>query len=291
MVYAGLFFGLGGLLFGALTSALPLRARQICLDLMTAAAVALPVSVGLHGLERLGRPLSDALFPEVWRAGFFSAYGSAVLAALAALALGLLALGLRRWRGPLALGALASAAGFFALSLPTGEAASQIGTRLFGFLHAAGLMVWLGALAPLGFSLVRRTPRALAALERFASWSPYAAALALLSGGALTAARLGWPGASWPTSSGLLSLGWLALLGALFAATLWSLRRLTGPALEGSPRARLRLRDSLGLQAALALGALSLVAGARLPEAAPTSAPTDLAALSAPSGGMEISRP
>ncbi|MDD2869215.1 CopD family protein [Neomegalonema sp.] len=263
LTYAGLFFGLGGAVFGALVPPLPARARQIAQDLGVAGLIALPLSVSLQGLDALGRPLNDAIHPEVWRAGLATSSGSMALMAAAALALGLLALALPKWRPPLALAGLAAGASALALGGQAAAAAPQWLTRPAVFLHAAGLVVWIGALAPLGFLLARSTPQASAALGRFSRWLPWALAPVVVSGIALAAVRLGRPGPGWLTAYGLLLLCKILLLLLLLALALWSRRRLMEPALEGSAPARRRLRDAVGLAAALTLGMLGLTAGLR----------------------------
>ena len=263
LTYGGLFLGLGGVLFGAILPPLPARARQICLDLITAALIALPVSVALRGLEILGRPLTEILFPEVWRAGLASPTGATALMAAASLALGVLALGMPRWRPHLAGGALTGGALALALSAPAQDAGLRWLTRPMEFLHLGGAALWIGALLPLAFLLTRRTPRAMSALAWLARWLPWLLGPIALSGLILAAAQLGAPSAAWLTPYGGLLLGKLFLLVAAFLLALWIRLGLTAPTLEGSGAARIELRRSLWLQLALMLGVLGLSAGWR----------------------------
>lgn len=255
LIGAGLVFGLGGLVFSAFAPPASSRVRQISLDLIVAALAVLPIATSLQGLEALKRPLSDALFPEVLRAGLSSSFGSAGLMAAAALAFGLAAWGAKSWRRALSLAALAAAAvslafGGWALA---GEAPGL--TRAMEVLHMGGAVFWIGALLPLGFLLARRTLRSEEILAGFSQWAPYAAAVMAVSGIWLAISRLGESGSALsrvsPPASALLLL---AAAGLAF----WSRARLTRPALAGGVSARRRLRDSIALSALLILGGVLL---------------------------------
>lgn len=274
LIGAGLVFGLGGVVFGALAPPLPRRAGQMCQDLMAAALVALPVSVSLEGAAALGRPLNDALFPEVWRAGL-AASGSWTLVAASALAFGLAALGWRSQRPFLALAGLLTAATALASSaLGAGDGPRWL-TRSAAFLLALGAILGAGAAIPLAFHLRRRAEDSAAAAALALKGFLPVAALTAASGLGLAAVRLGWPGADWLKPGGLTLLGGLGLLLALLGGALW-IRRLGSPAvLVRSRSGRRRLRGMLEAATVLMAGLLVLGAAWRFAAPAGTTAAPD----------------
>lgn len=281
-IYAGLAFGLGGLVFSFLTPSPLRRVRQIGQDLIAAALVALPISVSLAGLELLKRPLSDAIFPEVWRAGLLSSSGSTALMAAAALALGLIGWSWRAWRGPFALAALAAAA----VSLGFGGQTDAAAPRLVVATQMSGLLLLAGALLPLGLLLARPTRRATERLARFSGWLPWVVAATAASGLWLAAASLGRPGPRWTTGSGAFLLAQILLLLCVAGLAFWSRARLARPFLAGAASGGRRLRDAVALAATLIFCALVMTVGWRLAPSAPppAEAPETLLAASSPEG-------
>lgn len=257
---AGLLFGIGGAVFNLVTP-LPLAARRVALALTGIGLVAAPLSLGLHGLDALGRGLQDIVAPEPWLAGAATSYGMTVLMAAAALALGLLALAGRFH----ALGWLAwpLAAAALSLSGHAGAAEPQWLTRPMVFLHLSGLIFWVGALVPLAVQLRDRTPAADQALADFSSIIPLAVAPVVISGVTLALVQMGAPGPQWLTAYGFILAGKLTLLIGLFTLALWNRLRLTRPVLAGEPRARQRLGLSVRGEIVLVLLILGLVAAWR----------------------------
>lgn len=259
LLYIALCFGIGGAVFGALTS-VPDLARRLSLVLAVAGLGLVPVQLGLHGLDLLGSDIAALLDPRPWTAALATSLAPSSWLWLAAFALAILAwlrLPVLAWVG-LALAALA-----LALSGHAAAAAPQWLTRTAVFLHGAALLVWLGALPPLLFHLTRPGPRTEAALAAFSRFIPFAIAPLVLSGLVLAVVQLGPPGPAWTSAYGLILAAKLGLLILLFGLALWNRLVLTAPALAGDLQPRHRLALSIRAEIATVLLILGLVAGWR----------------------------
>lgn len=265
LLFLALFGGVGGTMFGVLAG-LPAAARQVATALSLAGLGLAPLTLGLQGLDALGLSLASMLRADVWSTALATSYGPTVLALLLAFALAILALGSRgRGRDPVLIALAAGGVGAAALAL-SGHAsatAPQWLTRPAVFVHMTGILVWAGALLPLWLLLRERTDEATRALAVFSRIIPLAVAPLILSGLALAVVQLGAPGASWLTPYGGILATKLALLGGLFSLAIWNRFWLTGPALAGEDWARLRLRRSIGVEMAIVVAILGLVAGWR----------------------------
>ena len=89
VLYAGLFFGVGGAFFLAWIGPAAGRAKAFVLGALRLGLVAALLSVGLQGLDALGLPLTALASPAVWDAGFGTSYGNTATIAV---------LGAARWR-------------------------------------------------------------------------------------------------------------------------------------------------------------------------------------------------
>lgn len=264
LLFVALFFGVGGAAFEALAP-LPRAARRTAFRLAAAGLLLAPATLGLQGLDALGLPLSALFEAATWTAALATSYGATAIVAGIACLVALAALRAPPGRVGTILGLLG--AGLAALSLAlsghASAAAPQWLTRPAVFLHAGGVLFWIGGLLPLWLLLRDRTPAADGALARFSRAIPYAVAALLLSGGTLAAIQLGWPGPQWLGGYGAILAAKLLLLVGLFGLALWNRRSLTGPVLAGDLRARRRLRRSIAAEMAIILLIFGLVAGWR----------------------------
>ena len=113
--------------------------------------VAVPLSVGLQGLDALELPLSGLQQKAAWETGLKTAYGLTAIAAAFALIAGLF--GVRgkipaRGPQPVAGGPLGTGLAL-ALSGHAGTAEPRLVSRAAVFLHGVGVAFWIGSLLPL----------------------------------------------------------------------------------------------------------------------------------------------
>lgn len=261
LLYGGLFVGIGGAFFLAWLGA-PARdgAAVISVALAIGTGAAL-LSIGLQGLDALGAPLGALGQPIVWQTGFATSLGKSVLASLLAIALAGASLALptlpARVLTVLALIGLGSA---LAASGHAGTAPPQWLTRPSVFLHAVGIALWVGALAPLGLQIARRSPNAAATLRRFARFIPLAVLPLVASGLLLALIQLENLRALWSTAYGQVLSAKLVLVALLFALAAYNRLRLTEPARQGEARATRRLLGSIRLEIVLVLAIFGLAA-------------------------------
>ena len=281
LLFAALFFGVGGAAFQALAP-LPRPARRAALLLAVAGLLIAPATLGLQRLDALGLPLGALFDPAAWTAALATSYGATAIVAGVACLAALGALSTPARRDAIVLGLLGGglAALSLALSGHASAAAPQWLTRPAVFLHAGGVLFWVGGLLPLCLLLRDPAPAADQALARFSRTIPCAVAALLLSGVTLSAIQLGWPGPQWLTGYSVILAAKLALLVGLFGLAWWNRHWLTGPALAGDPGARRRLRRSIVAEMAIVLLILGLVAGWRFtpPPRALAAAPVPVAA-------------
>ena len=235
-------------------------ARSI-VGMLVAALIAVPVSVGLQGLDALELPLAGLRRNTAWQAGLATAYGVTAITALFALFAGLFSLSARSPRvvRGLSLAGLLGVGLALAFSGHASTAEPRIVSRAALFLHCVGIAFWIGSLLPL-YAGIRAHPRGGRELARFSRAIPLALAVVLLSGGWLAVAQLERVDALWTTRYGqvlackLVFVG--LLLGLAAANRFWLVPRLVDP---GAAAGR-RFAASLALELALALAILGLVA-------------------------------
>jgi copper transport protein len=261
MLFAGMFFGLGGAVF-ALAAPLPVAAQTFSLAFAIVGVLAAPLSLGLHGLDALGLPITSLLDIVAWRAGAATSSGATVLAVVLAQLLAIIAFAGTN-AGRLAWAAWGVPAVALALSGHASSAHPQWLTRPAVALHVAGLLFWIGALVPLALLLRERSPAADDALAKFSAFAPFAVAGILVSGIALGVVQMGLPGAHWLSPYAAILAAKLALVAVLLALALWNRLKLTGPTLAGAVTPRYRLRQSIAGEIAIVLLILALVAGWR----------------------------
>lgn len=289
-LYAGLFLGVGGVVFAAWLlprggpaprggqGGADVPARGFLSVMLAVGIVALVPALGLQGADLLGAPVTGLAQPEIWQAGLGGIYARTLALAAAALliaAVSLLAVVSRR---PV-VARLLSAAALAALGLAlaaSGHASTatpQAVMRAGVFLHAVTIAVWVGSLVPLAV-LFRRgarrdgnasgraddANRATGALRRFSAVIPWFVAVLVLSGGTLAVVQLGHPSALWTTDYGRVMLAKFALLSLLFAFALLNRVSLTAPALRGEQRAAGLLARSIAVETVLVVAIFAVVA-------------------------------
>jgi len=261
VLYLGLCVGVGGAVFRSWVA--PAQIGRAAVGTALASLVglaAIVVSFGLQGLDVADLPLRGLARGAVWAAGAQGSFGVSAGIAAAALVFGLLSL---RWGGALARGlSLLGWIGVGAALAASGHAAAaspRYLTVASVFLHGIALTFWIGALLPLGVALRTADQRAATELARFSRSIPFAIAALLASGAALAIVQLETLQALWATAYGRVLCAKLALVLPLLALALWN-RRLTPRAVDGSAPARRALRRAIGVELALVLAILGVVA-------------------------------
>lgn len=263
LLFIALFIGLGGVFF-RLVAPVPRKLEEIMIGMVSGGLVLAPLSLGLHGLDALGQPLTGLSSLAPWQAGFSTSYGVTVLVLVAGFVLGLLAM---RLKGLVArgFGIIAVLLGALSLSLSghAGASEPQWLTRPAVFLHIASILFWVGALVPLFVLLSRRTDDADRALRQFSRVIPVPVAALVLSGATLATIQMGAPGAAWLSPYGYILGAKLLLLLGLFALALSNRLWLTEPALAGATGSRKQLRRSIFVEIFIVVVILGLAASWR----------------------------
>lgn len=264
-LYIGLFFGIGGVFAGVWLAPQSRPGTAVAAVAVVIGLLGTALSAGLQGLDALGASILRFFDPLMWTTGMGTSYGVTVLVMLAALLCALLALlattvPLARL---LALAGLVAGAGALALSGHASAAEPQWLTRPAVFLHAATIALWVGALVPLGLALRSGSADAIPALKRFSAFIPYAVAVLIAAGGALTVVQVQEPSALVSTAYGRLLVAKLSLLAILFALALLNRYRLTRPTESGQARARKSLIRAIAMETVLVLVILGIAAGWR----------------------------
>ena len=258
--------GVGGAAFHVLFARQgPFHGQRLAAAAFPAGLAAAALLVGFQGLDVLGEPVSGLASIDVWKAGLWAtSYGRAVAAAAVALCIAHAAgqLGYRSRAGAaLALAALVLSGLGFAAAGHASTASPRFVTAPSVFLHATAVLLWIGALVPLGLTLARGTEGGAAVLRRFSRAIPAIVVVLAVSGLVLSAVQLRAPAALWSTDYGLVLLAKLALVGTMFALAAWNRYRLTAPAEAGDAPATRKLTRAIGAEVALAcvlIGVLGL---------------------------------
>ncbi|WP_245446097.1 copper resistance CopC/CopD family protein [Metarhizobium album] len=261
-LYAGLFFGIGGV-FASFWLLRGSDRGGACFAVVIVVGLAGTIlSAGLQGLDALGVPLSGLFDSIAWRAGLGTSFGRTVIVMTAALLLAALATlpRLKPWGHWLACVALLAGAGALALSGHASAAAPQWLTRPSVFLHAATIAIWIGALLPLAKAVRDGGTGAEEALRRFSLFIPYAVAVLVVAGLVLAVIQVEHPAALVETAYGnvlLVKAGLLLVLFALVAVNRWL---LTKPALAGETTAVRRLLRAIVVETVLVLAIFAVAA-------------------------------
>lgn len=275
-LYIGLFFGVGGVF--ALRVLMPYvdRGRTVMLAALAVGIAGAILSIAFQGLDALGAQVTRIAEPVIWSTGFGTSYGRTVLAALAAFAIAAFGLEQGRLARPAAVIGLLAACIALALSGHASAAAPQILMRPMVFLHASAIMVWVGALVPLGLALRRGDRGAVPSLRRFSRFIPISVAVLVAAGLVLAVVQVGHPRALIETAYGQVFLVKLALLVGLFSLAAFNRWSLTAPAEAGNARSARRLVRSIAIEIVIVLMIFGAVAAWRF-----TPPPRALAAAAA----------
>lgn len=261
-LYAGLFFGIGGVFASSWLLRGDSRGRVFLGVMIACGFTGTILSAGLQGLDALRAPLSGIFDGVVWNAGLKTSFGRTVLVMTAALALAALAIVPRLKSGAhwLAGAALLVGAGALALSGHASAAPPQWLTRPSVFLHAATIAIWIGALLPLATAVRDGSAEAEEALRRFSRFIPYAVAVLIVAGLVLAVIQVEHPAALVETAYGnvlLVKVGLLLVLFALAAVNRW---QLTKPVLAGEATAVRRLSRAIVVETVVVLAVFAVAA-------------------------------
>nr|WP_244422846.1 CopD family protein [Bradyrhizobium sp. ORS 278] len=261
-LYAGLFFGVGGVFFlkwvGPVASV-----QRILIVVLGAGLVGAVLSVGGQGLDLLDLPLRGLLTPSPWASAANTSLIFTVLFTAFAMAAALAAAWLREqpWGRPLAAAALAGAGAALAMSGHAATAPPAWLSRTAVGLHGMAVTFWLGALVPLAALTMTADAGAAAALRRFSVIAMPVVGVLLVTGVWLAMVELESLRALVETTYGLLLSSKLALVVLLLALAALNRYRLV-PAFASDPKS-LALSRSILLECALGVAILGVVAGWR----------------------------
>jgi copper transport protein len=262
-LYLGLFVGVGGVFFNAWTAELRSRSKPVVAAL-TLGLVSAVVSLGCQGLDLLGLPIRDILTLAPWQAAIATTLGPSLVIAAAAMGLSCLALRLPSAKAKRTLSAVAMAGVGLALAA-SGHASTappQWLTRPAVFLHAIGLAWWVGALLPLMALALSPAQPLLPVLHRFSRAAVPVVGVVALTGLLLAVIQLESFQALISTNYGWILCIKLALVAVLLSLAALNRFRLT-PALQSPSQNTRPLVRSIGLECAVVVGILALVAGWR----------------------------
>ena len=248
---------------------------RLLMGLVAVGLGAVPLSVGLQGLDALDTPLSGLAQGTVWAAGLGTSYGFTAIALAFALFAALFSFAAPRPAARvLTLAGMTLVGLALALSGHASNAMPQALTRPSVFVHVVCVAFWIGALLPLVASLRDGDGRA---LTRFTRLIPYPLAALLLSGAILTVVQLDRIDALWTTRYGAVLSCKLAAVAALLALAVANRYRLASRyQAQGGAAAARPLARSIAAEVGIAVAIFALVAGWRFtppPRALAAAAP------------------
>ncbi|MER9246942.1 CopD family protein [Mesorhizobium sp. M0590] len=263
-LYIGLFFGVGGAFAQAWLAQGGRSGQNMIVAAILCGLAAALLSLGFQGLDALGAPLARLAQPVIWQTGLGTSFGWTVLIALMALGLGLLSLVVPPADAkPLALAGLVGVGAALAASGHASAAEPQWLTRPMVFLHATGIAVWAGALAPLGLALKRQPDKAGPLLRRFSRAILFVVAVLAAAGIVLTVIQVQTTSVLVHTAYGRLLLLKLVLLVFLFTLAAVNRFKLTAPAEAGETEVQRRLARSIAIELLIVLAIFGVAAGWR----------------------------
>jgi copper transport protein len=265
VLFIGFFIGIGGSLYGIWIGArapLPHAARTAMVACIGLALVAVPLSVGLQGLDTLARPLVDLGSGDVWRTGYATSYGTSAAVAFVALLAGLASLLMpeRRVAIVLSTAAFGLLCASFLVSGHASTAEPYLVSRSALLAHVGGLALWLGALLPLLFAVRTKAPDAGYALERFSRAIALPLAALVIGGIVLSVIQLETVEALWTTDYGRVLCCKIVAVLVLFGLAAVNRFVLTPAFGAGDDDASRRLSMTIGTELVIALLILGIVA-------------------------------
>ena len=266
-LYVGLFIGVGGAFFTAVVGP-PGGGARGSRNLIAGASglglAAVPVALGLQGLDLLSLPIGDFAAGKVWSAARATTLYPTLLTAGAALVAAILAGEVRQPYCAVVAGLAVVLAGVaLMLSGHAANAEPQALTRPAVLLHTLAVAFWVGALLPLGALMFAGGAAATPALMRFSRIIPSAVAILVVTGALLAIVQLDHVSALWETAYGRILLVKLGLVGMLLALAALNRFRLTRRVLSGEASARRAMARSIVAEVVIAILILGAVAGWR----------------------------
>lgn len=260
-MYAGLFFGLGGLfavrwLIPGGGDGPPVIKAALLLGLS-----ATVISLGLQGLDALGAPLSSLTDRAVWSAGLATSFGLTVTVLSFAFLLALITSSRATVSGRAAsLVAIVAGSAALALSGHASSATPQWLMRPAVFVHVITIAVWIGSLQPLAYALQRGGDAGRQALGRFSRLIPFCVAALSVAGLLLAIVQVEKFDALFSTAYGNVLLVKTALLAALFALVAVNRWVFTKPAERGEQGAARRLVRAVAVETMIVLAIFAVAA-------------------------------
>ena len=260
-MYAGLFFGIGGLfavrwLIPGGADGLPIIKAALKLGMLATA-----ISLGLQGLDALGAPLSRLTDQAVWSAGLGTSFGLTVTVLSSAFLLAIMTSSRTMAAGRAAsLVAIVAGSAALALSGHASSATPQWLMRLAVFVHVITIAVWIGSLPPLAYALQREGDAGRQALGRFSRFIPVCVAALTVAGLLLAVVQVQEFGTLFSTAYGNVLLAKTALLVVLLllvAANRWV---FTKPAERGEHGAARRLVRAIVVETMIVLAVFAVAA-------------------------------
>jgi len=263
LIMSGLVFGVGGAFFQEMSTLRQGSGASRLLSLAIWAGLAgVVMFVPLQGLDALGLDLTGALEPETWQAGLWAtSYGRAAMLAATALLLAFASRQQRRTFPARLLASLALLAAGLAFAA-AGHAASASPRWLMApavFVHTIAVLYWLGALAPLGASILTGGVAATTALNRFSTAIPFAIAALLASGVFIAVVQVQSFPALLASDYGLVLMAKLALVAAILALALFNRFALTRPTVAGDAKAARGLSRNIRLEIVLGFAVIAVL--------------------------------
>jgi copper transport protein len=263
-IYFGLFVGVGGAFASRWltpSGATHRPSSHIVQWALLMGLAAVPLSVGLQGLDALGANLRQLALPIVWETGFNTSWATTAIIAGIAVIAGLCAMGVRHQ--PVALGfGLAGLIGIGWALAASGHASAASPQGLTGpavAIHGVGIALWIGSLLPLAAAMKRDGDHALSTLHRFSRTIPIVLAAILLSGGFLAIVQVEHVEALRSTDYGRVLVAKLAVVAALLTIAAWNRFALTFQINQGEIEARLGLIRTIAAELMLMMIVLALV--------------------------------
>lgn len=264
LLLAGLIVGVGGTAFYTLIGrADPAPGVRIVAGALLVGLLAAALQIGFQGLDALGAPLSGLATADVWKAGLSAtSYGRSTLLAAVAILVAYAA-GQAGYLSRLGTSLAVAATLLVGTAIAGAGHASTAPPRYLTvpalFLHAVTVVLWIGALVPLGAVLVRGGVALPITLRRFSRFIPAIVIVLALSGAALAVVQVQTIPALWNSDYGRVLLAKLALVAALLLLAVLNRYHLTVPALAGSASATRRLTRSVGAEIVLATAVIAVL--------------------------------